>query len=175
MLTPVQLYTSAGIPVGPRAVINFYRPPSAADTSGIYPAGYAAPNVAAQIGPGLEANGTGLGIFVVEDLTLDFNGTPYMQKGAFMESLDNPTVVREGPTLNMTVLMASGGVPSLMPGDYCGINIGMKATSTGSAPVPIALSRWVVGKNGLSTNGINKFSLNLILDRPNSSPNLVEF
>lgn len=175
MPTPVILYTSQGIPIGPRAVVTFYRPVSAADNTGTYPAGYTPPLVAGIIPFGGEAGGTNLGNFVIEDLSLNLNSTSQMQKGAFTESLDNPAIVRGSPTLSLQALMASAGTPSLCPGDYIAISIGMQATSTGAAPAPVPVSRWVVTGDNITTNGVNKFGLTLMLDRPNSDPNLKEF
>jgi hypothetical protein len=77
----------------------------------------------------------------------------------------------------MTAQMAAAGTPTLCPGDYCMLFLGMKANSTGEVPVPIPASRWFIGTDGITgnQNAANKFGLSLIHDRVNSDPNLAEF
>lgn len=175
MQTPVILYTSAGIPIGPRAVVTFYRPASAADTTGTYPAGYTAPAVAAVVAFGGESGATSLGNFIIEDLSLDLPSTEYSQSGTFMEDLNNPAVVRGKPALSLKATMAGAGTPTLCPGDFISIAVGMKATSTPAAIVPCPVSRWVVTGDNINTSGVNSFGLKLSLDRVNSDPALKEF
>jgi hypothetical protein len=168
MQTPVVLYTASGIPVGPRAFIQFYRPPTTNDANGV--------PIASIVQFGSESNGTTVGNPIeIEDLTLDVPSQEFSQKGTYGEELNNPTIVRGKPTLNLVGLMTSGGVPTAMPGDYIAINVGQAITSTGVAPVSVPTSRWVADSNSLTTNGVNKFSIKLMLDRPNSSPNLIQF
>jgi hypothetical protein len=132
--------------------------------------------VASIVAAGAEATGTALGPpVVVEDLTMDFEGQSFSQKGTYMESLNNPTIVRGDPKLNMTVLMSGAGMPTLMPGDYIGVNVGMTAASTNAVPASIPMSRWVVNANSVMTAGVNKMGLKLELDRPNSAVTLKEF
>ena len=163
MSTPVILYTSAGMPIGARAVVTFYRPPSASD--GLTPAN----NVAQVVAAGGEGAATNLGSYVIEDLTLDLPGTTVERMGTYGEDTDK-ALVRKSPTLNMTAQMASAGTPTLAPGDFCNLNIGMKATSTGGSPVLIATSRWFLDGDSISMNQnqANKFGLKLAFDRQNS-------
>ena len=168
MSVPVQLYTSAGLPVGPRAKIQFYRPPTTTDALGS--------TVAQVVAFGSESSGTAVGSLVVtEDVTMDFSGQEFSQKGTYMEDLSNPTIVLGKPSLSITGLISSGGQPTVLPGDYCSINVGLQIGSTGASPSLIPASRWVVLSDGITTNGVNKMSLKLILDRPNSSPSLSQF
>ena len=168
MSTPVVLYNSAGLKVGPQLIVQFYRPPTANDALG---------NPVAQVVPyGLEANGTAVGApVVIDNVTMDFNATAMSQKGTYTEDLNNPVVVRDKPALNVDILVASGGQPTILPGDYCLIRVGLAINSTGAAPVQCPASRWVLPKSGVATAGINKQSATLELDRVNSDPNLKEF
>jgi hypothetical protein len=161
MATPVILYTSAGMPIGARAVISFYRPVAISD--GLTPANQIAEVMAA----GTLTNS--VGAFVIEDLTLDLTGGLVERHGIYGEDTDK-AVVRKSPTLNLTAQMASSGTPTLAPGDYCEINIGMKITSTAGSPVPVATSRWFLDGNSISMNQnqANKFALKLQFDRQNS-------
>jgi hypothetical protein len=160
-MTPVILYTSAGMPIGTRAVVHFYRPTNASD--GLTPAS----NVAAVMAAGVLT--TDLGAFVIEDLTLDLPGTLVERNGAYGEDGDK-ALVRKSPTLNMTAQMAGAGTPTLCPGDYCEIAIGMQKTSTPTVLVPIATSRWFLDGDSISMNQnqANKFALKLQFDRQNS-------
>jgi hypothetical protein len=168
MSTPVILYNSAGIPIGPRAVVQFYRPPTTADANG-----YLVANV---VPFGSETSGTAIGLpVVIEGLSINLSGSAVGQMGTYGEPLDNASLVRGTPTLTIESFIAAAGSPTLMPGDYISINIGMTATSTASSPVPIPASRWFIGSNGIATNGANKNSCQMILDRTNSDPNLKEF
>lgn len=175
MTTAAILYNSAGLPIGARAKVSFFRPPSAPDTTGTYPAGFTAPSVAAVVPFGSETSGTYLGDYIIEALGAELNGTKMDRRGMFEEAAGQPSLVREDPTLSLTAQMASAGVPTLCPGDYCNIFVGMQATSTGAALVPIPASRWFVGKDSISGSQVNKFGLSLHLDRTNSSPNLSQF
>jgi hypothetical protein len=168
MATPVILYTSAGMPLGARAIITFYRPPVTTDTFGN--------SIASVVGVGAAATGTNLGNYVIEDLTLDLPGTLVERMGTYGEDRDK-ALVRKAPTLNMTAQMASAGTPTLCPGDYMEVNIGMEATSTASVPVPVPTTRWFLDGNSVSQNQnqANKFALKLQLDRDNSSASLKEF
>lgn len=174
-MTPVILYTSAGIPVGARAIVKFYRPPSADDTSPNYAAGVTKPKVAQPVAFGAEATGTDLGSFVIEDVGIELSGSVSARGGTFGEDVGDPALVRKDPTLSMTAQMAAAGTPTLCPGDYCVLYLGMKATSTAAAPVPIPASRWFVNSDSIAQSGVNKFGLRLSLDRVNSDPNLSEF
>jgi hypothetical protein len=165
MATPVILYTSAGMPIGARAVITFHRPTTTADANGN--------NIANVMAAG--AAGTVLGNYVIENLTLDLPATAVERMGTYGEDKD-AAVVRKRPTLNMTAQMAAAGVPTLAPGDYCEISIGMTAASTGAAPVPVATSRWFLDGDSITQdqNAANKFALKLQLDRENSGA-IIEF
>ena len=166
-MTPVILYNSAGVPIGPRAIVQFYRP---TNTLNAATGAYEADVIAA----GAEGNPVGDPV-AIEGLSISFNGTPVGQNGTYGEPLDNESLVRGSPTLNIDTFIKSNGTPTLLPGDYCNLNIGMKITSTAATPVPIPSSRWFIPSNGIATNGANKNSAQLRLDRPNSDPTLSEF
>jgi hypothetical protein len=168
MLTPVILYTSAGMPIGARAVIAFYRPTTTNDALGL--------PVANVIAAGSASTGVALGNFVIEDLTLDMTGTVVRREGTYGQDAD-AAVVRKNPTLNLTAQMAGAGSVTLCPGDYMEVNIGMTAASTVAAPASIPTTRWFLDGNSLSANQnqANKFALKLQLDRENSNASLKEF
>lgn len=156
------------MPIGPRAIVTFYRPPTTTDGFG---------NAVASVVPyGSESSGTSLGSFVIEDLTLDLNGTLIERMGTYGEDTD-AALSRKRPSLNLTAQMAGAGTPTLCPGDYCAINIGMQASSTTGSPVSIPLSRWFLQGDSVAANQnqANKFGLKLHLDRQNSAPTLKEF
>lgn len=173
LATPVILYTTAGMPVGARANIPFYRPNTTNDSLG---------NAIANVVPfGSESSGgTQLGgqtnTYVVEDIRFDPKGSVAKRAGTYGEERDK-SLQRQDPSLSMTVQMASAGTPTICPGDYILIAIGMAVSSTGSAQVPIANTRWFVTADGISMQGnqANKFSVTFEFDRENSSPNLKEF
>ena len=172
MTTPVILYSASGTPIGPagsiRAIIQFYRPSSALDAAGL--------NYVAAAGPafGVTANPVGSPI-AVSELGIDFNSTTHKTTGRYGEDNNDPTVMRGSPSLNCGSFIQAQGQPTLMPGDYCELAIGMKISSTAATPVPAPTSRWVVTGDSIATSGPNKFSLKLELDRPNSDPALKEF
>ena len=172
MSIPVILYSASGTPIGPagaiRAIIQFYRPTSAIDAAGL--------NYVAAAGPafGAPANPVGNPI-AVSELGIDFNSTTHKTTGRYGEDNNDPTVMRGSPTLNCGSFIQAQGQPTLMPGDYCELSIGMKITSTAATPVPAPTSRWVVTGDSIATSGPNKASLKLELDRPNSDPTLKEF
>jgi len=174
-VTPAVLYNSAGLPLGSRAVVNFYRPTYAADTTGIYPAGYTAPNVANVISFGNVGNGTLLGSYIIEDLSLELAGAPMGRTGIFSEDSGDPSLVRKDPKLSLTAQMAGAGTPTLCPGDYCQISVGMTAASTTAAPAQVPASRWFVDSDSVQGSQVNKFGLKLSLDRVNSDPTLSQF
>lgn len=171
MLTPVILYSAAGTPIGPagaiRALLQFYRPTSAIDAAALN-------YVAGVVAFGAVANPVG-GLIAVSDLGIEFNSKTLTTTGRYNEDNNDPTVMRGTPTLNLGTFIQSAGQPTLMPGDYIEISIGMKISSTASVPAPAPTSRWVVDGNSVSTQGNNKFGLKLMLDRINSDPNLKEF
>jgi hypothetical protein len=173
LATPVVLYTTAGMPLGARALIPFYRPLTTADALG---------NQIANVIPfGNESSGgTQLGgagnLYTVESLSLDLKGTNVMRNGTYGEDKDK-SVVRSSPSLRASVQMATAGTPTICPGDFILIALGMKVGSTGASPSPIANTRWYVPTNGVTMdqNQANKFNVTFELDRDNSSPNLIEF
>ena len=169
MTTPVILYTTAGGPIGARAYIQFYRPPTTTDALG---------NAVASVVPfGSETNGTAVGgSTVIEDITLDLPGGLVARMGTYGEDRDK-AIVRKAPTLNMTAQMAGLGTPTLCPGDYCAISIGWTITSTTASPVQIPTTRWFLDADSITMNQnqFNKFGLKLQFDRDNSSPNLIQF
>lgn len=168
MATPVILYSTAGMPIGSRARVTFYRPTNTSD--GLTPANTIADVMAA----GVLTNAAGLAC-VIEDLSLELGGSLVEREGIYGEDTD-AALVRKRPKLNLTAQMASGGTVTLCPGDYCEIVIGTKITSTKATPVPMATSRWFLDANSISQtqNAANKFSLKLNLDRENSGA-LTEF
>lgn len=175
MSTPVILFTSTGAPVGPRAIVQFKRPPNAPDTTGNYAAGATIPNVASVV-PFGGAGATNVGPPVaIAGLSISFNSQTTKTTGVFNESSNDPTVHRGDPTLNIESFIAAAGSPTLLPGDFIEINIATKLASTAAGPVVAPASRWVITANSLATTGPNKYSLSLELDRPNSDPALVEF
>src|ERR1700744_2830556 len=99
-LTPVILYNSAGMPIGSRALIPFYRPPSAADTTGSYPAGYTAPSVAAIVPFGQEGTAVLLGAYLIETIGMNMNGNELSRTGVFGEDLGDGSLVRGKITLS---------------------------------------------------------------------------
>ena len=168
--TPVILYSSSGTPIGPagsiRAVLQFYRPPVAADAAGLA-------NIAQVVPFGSEATGTAVGgLIAISDLSMEFNSTTHMTTGRYMESNNDPTVMRGTPTLNCGTFIQASGQPTILPGDYVALSIATKITSTAGAPVYAPLSRWVIDNDSITTQGPNKFGLKLALDRPNSDPTL---
>ena len=162
MATPVILYTSAGMPIGSRARVAFFRPTATSD--GLTPANTLADTMAA----GVLTNAAGLAC-VIEDLSLELAGNVVEREGIYGEDSD-VALVRKRPKLNLTAQMASGGTVTLCPGDYCELIIGTKITSTKGTPVPMVTSRWFLDANSISQtqNAANKFSLKLNLDRENS-------
>jgi len=166
--TPVILYTSAGMPIGARAIVTFYRPPVTTDAFGN--------SVASVVAVGNAASGTNLGNYVIEDLSLELAAKSVDRDGTYGEDTDS-ALVRQKPKLNLTAQMAGAGTPTLCPGDYVELNIGMKASSTVATPAAIATSRWFLDGNSVSANqaSANKFGLKLNLDRQNSSASLIEF
>ena len=171
MQTPVILYSASGTPIGPagatRAVIQFYRPTATVDAAGL---AYVAAPVA--LGAGTNAVGP---LVAVSELSLDIPSVKHNTTGRYGESNNDPTIVRAEPTLNCGTFIQAQGQPTLAPGDFCELSIGMKITSTAASPVPAPTSRWVVDGNSIATAGPNKFSLKLSLDRVNSDPALKEF
>jgi hypothetical protein len=175
MITPVILYTTAGMPIGARALVTFYRPPASADST--VTTNIASPPLVAQVVPfGSEGTGTNLGTYVIEDLGLDLSGNDLARMDSYGADADK-ALVRKTPTLSMTAQMGSAGTVTLCPGDYCALLLGMAATSTGASPVGIPTSRWFVTSDSIpmNQNQANKFNLKLAFDRQNSSPNLSQF
>lgn len=168
--TPVLLYDAGGKVIGPqggvRALLQFYRPIPVLDLGGI---DYVAPVIPF----GSEATGgnTVGGTIAVAKCSIDWNSVNHNTTGRYGQSNNDNTAMRGDPTLNLGSFVQAQGQPTLMPGDYCAISIGMKITSTSLNPVPAALTRWFIGSNGLSTDGPNQWSLKLTFDRPNSDPN----
>lgn len=175
MPTPVILYSSDGKPLGARAIIQFLRPTYSDDPSPNYAAGVTKPKIADVI-PWGGAGATSIGNpVVIEGLSISFNSQSIKSMGEHGQSLNDPNLLRGEPTLNIESVIRAAGDPTLLPGDFIELFIGMKATSTAAAPAPVAGSRWVVGSNSLATSGANKNSMSLELDRINSDPNLAEF
>lgn len=171
--TPVILYDAGGKVVGPaggiRALLQFYRPPVAADSAGLA-------NLAQPVAFGSESSATAVGSPVaISELSIEYNSTTQKTTGRYGESSNDPTVMRGDPTLNCGTFIQSAGEPTIMPGDFVALSIATKITSTAGTPVYCPLSRWVVTNNSLSTAGPNKWSLKLELDRLNSDPALKEF
>ncbi len=168
MATPVILYSSAGVPVGSRLNVIFYRPTSTSD--GLTPANTIADVMAA----GVLTNAVGVAA-VIENVSMDLNSSSVDREGTYGEDTDFREV-RKRPMLNLTAQIGSYGTPTICPGDYIEIIIGLKITSTAATPVPMATSRWVVTGNGVSNgqNQAGKFGLKLKLDRQNSGA-LTEF
>ena len=133
MSTPVILYSTAGVPVGSRLNVIFYRPTTTSD--GLTPAS----NIADVMSAGTLTNAVGIAA-VIENVTMDLAGSLVMREGTYGETADK-RLVRKDPTLNLTAQIGSYGTPTLCPGDYIEIVIGLKITSTAGTPVPIATSR----------------------------------
>lgn len=166
MSTPVILYNSAGVPIGPRAVVTIYRPTNTVDSHGL--------KVADIIPSGTPGTQVGLATNI-ENLSLDVLAKEVGRTGIYGEDLGDGSLVRQNPKLSLDAFIASTGSPSVMAGDFLDLNVGYAITSTAAAPVPIAASRWKIESVNLTTSGANKFSMKCSLDRVNSSPNLVEF
>ena len=167
-MTPVILYNSAGIPIGPRAVVTIWRPPFTTDANGL--------KIASVVPFGSESSGVQVGLATnIENLSLSISSKEVERTGIYGEALGDGSLVRENPKLTLDAFIASLGSPNVMAGDYLNLNVGYAITSTATAPVPIAASRWKIMSVNLTTSGANKFAMSLSLDRPNSSPNLVEF
>jgi hypothetical protein len=168
MSTPVILYNSAGIPIGPRIIVQIYRPPTTTDTNGF--------SVASVVPFGSETNGTPVGDpIAIDNASMDFNGESVTTKGIYGQDNNDPSLLRGKPTLNLDAFISSAGRPTVFPGDYISLYVGMQITSTATVPVSVPASRWMFNANSIATAGANKFALKLELDRPNSSPNLKEF
>ena len=168
MATPVILYSSAGVPVGSRLNVIFYRPTSTSDA--LTPANTIADVMAA----GTLTNPVGIAA-VIENVTINLAGSLVAREGTYGETTDK-RLVRKDPTLDLTAQIGSYGTPTLCPGDYIEIVVGLKISSTAATPVPMATSRWFIASNS-DTNGQNqagKFSLKMELDRQNSGA-LIEF
>lgn len=175
MATPVILYSSNGVPEGARAVVQFKRPTYSDDPSPNYASGVTKPKIADVI-PFGGSGATSIGDpVVIAGLSISFTGEAQMTTGTHGQSNNDPNVLRGSPTLNIETFITSNGSPTLLPGDFIEIYVGMKATSTAASAVPIAASRWVVTPNSIGTGGPNKNSMSLILDRVNSDPTLAEF
>ena len=166
--TPVILYSASGQPIGPaggiRALLQFYRPPVAADPTGLV-------NVAQPVALGAGAIAVGSPI-AVSDMSLELDSTTHTTTGRYGEPNNDPTVMRGQPKLNCGTFIQSAGQPMLAPGDFIEVSIGTKQTSAPGTPVYEPVSRWVVTGNSLGTAGVNKWSLKLELDRVNSDPAL---
>lgn len=175
MTTPVILYSSDGKPIGARAIVQIKRPTYADDPSPNYAAGVTKPKIANVI-PWGGAGATNVGSPVaIAGLSISFNSQSIKSTGTLGESLNDPNVLRGDPTLNIESFIRAAGDPTLLPGDFIEIYVGMAVTSTAGAPVTIAGSRWVFDANSIATNGANKNSITAELDRVNSDPNLAEF
>ena len=166
--TPVILYSAAGTPVGPaggvRALLQFYRPPVAADTAGLV-------NIAQPVALGAGALTVGAPI-AISELSLELDSSTLTTTGRYGENNNDPTVMRGNPKLNCGTFIQSAGQPMIAPGDFVELSIGTKISSTAGVPAYEPISRWVVDGNSLSTQGNNKYSLKLALDRINSDPAL---
>ena len=166
--TPVILYSASGQPIGPaggiRALLQFYRPPVAADPAGLV-------NVAQPVALAAGAITVGAPI-AVSDMSLELDSTTYETTGRYGEPNNDPTVMRGKPKLNCGTFVQAAGQPMLVPGDFVELSIGTKQTSTPGTPVYEPVSRWVIDGNSLNTAGVNKWSLKLALDRVNSDPAL---
>jgi hypothetical protein len=169
-MTAQILYAADGTPIGPRAIVNIYRPPTTTVTIG-------GTNFSqASVVPfGGEGAATLLYAAIISDLSLSMNGKVYGRTGTFMEDLNDPVIVRGTVKLSLTAEIASANTPLLCAGDFLNLNIGNQAGSSDGNPLAIPTTRWVADANSLATSGINKYSLSLNLDRVNSSPNLKEF
>lgn len=168
-MTPLILHNSAGLPVGPRAIVQIQRPTYADDTSPNYAAGVTKPKVANIVAFG--GAGTAVGDPVeIAGLSLSFNSEPQMTTGVMGESKNDPSLVRGSPTLNVETFIKSPTTPTPLPGDFIDLYVAVKP---GGANVPV--SRWVFTSTSIATTGANKFSGTLILDRVNSDPALAEF
>ncbi|MEY4917626.1 MAG: hypothetical protein RL616_1539 [Verrucomicrobiota bacterium] len=175
MPTPVILYSANGVPEGARAIVQFKRPTYSDDPSPNYAAGVTKPKIADVI-PFGGAGATSIGDpIVIAGLSISLNGESQKTTGTHGQSNNDPNLVRGNPTLNIETFITSNGMPTLLPGDFIEIYVGMKATSTAGAPVPIPGSRWLVNSNSIGTGGANKNSMSLELDRTNSDPTLAEF
>jgi hypothetical protein len=168
-MTPLILYNSAGLPVGPRAIVQIQRPTYSDDTSPNYAAGVTKPKVADIIAFG--GSGTAIGDPVeIAGLSLSFNGNPNMTTGVIGQSNNDPSVVRGEPTLNIETFIKTAATPTPLPGDFIDLYCAVKPAG-GNVPI----SRWVFTSTSIATSGSNKFSGSLILDRENSDPALAEF
>lgn len=170
--TPVILYTTSGIPIGGFAAISLYRvTPTAQAINGTNYQVVVAPASGA-----LAAGAALLGVYLAEKLSLDLAGNLVGRTDAIGANLDK-ALIRKDPTLKVTLQCASGGTPSLMPGDCFEAHIGSTAASTAAVPVPIPLSRWFIQANGINFDAADptKFQVTMELDRQNSAATLQEF
>lgn len=172
MLTPVILYTTAGMPIGAFASIAMYRVTPASVTIN----GTAYQVATAPATGGLAAGSASLGNYLCERLNLNTAGKLVSRMGAIGEDSDD-ALIRQKPTLTGVFQAAGNGTPSLMPGDAFEAQIGFAPTSTVAVPVLVALSRWFIDKNGINYDAGDptKFSATFILDRQNSSATLNAF
>jgi hypothetical protein len=166
MLTPVVAYSAAGTPIGPAGglplLVQFYRPPTVLDASGL---AYVASVV--PFGGGTLAVG---GLIAIMEMGLELTGKTSMTTGRYGESADDPTILRETPKLNLGTYVQGAGQPTLAIGDFIEIIVGRPITSSVATPVAMKAGRWVIDGNSLSTAGFNKFALKLTFDRVNSDP-----
>ena len=172
MLTPVILYTTAGMPIGSFAVVPIYR---------VTPANITINGTAYSIATApafgtLAANSALLGNYLAEKLGLNLKGKEVMRMDAIGTDADK-SLIRQDPELSVTFQAASIGTPSLMPGDAIEVSVGMKATSTAAVPAAIPATRWFVKTGGINYDAGDptKFTVTFSLDRQNSSPLLAEF
>lgn len=167
-ITPVLLYAATGQPMGAQgyvsAVIQLYRPPHALDAAGL-------DYVASVVAFGAESTGTPVGSpIIVTKAGISFKATVSRTTGRYGESRRDPTVLRGDPELNLSTYVLGSGQATFRPGDYFNIVMGWLPTSTPTAPVLAAASRWFIGDNSLSTSGFNEWNMKFEFDGVNSDP-----
>ena len=169
--TPVQLYTSAGMPIGGFGAIAMYRiAPSSVTVNGVSYSISTAP------ASGSLSGSTSLGTFIFEKLSLSLGGNLIERMDA-MGTTSDKTLLRKDPRLTATIQAAGVGTKTLCPGDAFEDFIGYGSSSTTGSPVLNVLSRWFIVDDGINFDAANPtiFTATFALDRQNSSSSLVIF
>lgn len=170
MSVPVFLYDSAGMPVGSFAAIAIYRITQGTTTIN----GTSFPTVPPVANAGLAAGGAALGSFLAEKLTLNPKGKLVVRHGAMGETADKK-LIRDDPTLTVTLQAAGLGTPTLLPGDCFEEAIGFTAASVPGTPVLMGASRWFLNNDSINYDAGDptKFTCTFELDRQNSSTTIL--
>ena len=160
------------MPIGGFASVHFYRiTPASVSINGTSYSIATAPATGA-----IATGSVDLGAFLIEKAALNLKGNLLRRSDAIGTPADK-SLLRDDPTLTLTIQAGSIGTPTLVPGDCIEIQIGMKATSTSGTPAAIPLSRWFITADGVNYDAGDptKFQVTMELDRQNSAATLVEF